>query len=344
MFLINNLGVGGAEKMFIEEINRLSSVGHDVSLGVLYGNQSDNTELSLLNIKEVSFLRFKSLYDVRGYIRLIKILKGKNIKKIYSTLDDANFVSCLLKIFYTSPKVYVREANIVNKKSLKMRIADAFLNLLAHKIVAVSEGVKRSIFYSSKVVVIENAINLPSQTVSFKNKKKVDILSVGSLTEKKDHLFLLKSLKDANFDFHLNVAGEGSLRSLLENFIKQNNMLNKITLLGNLEKEKLNQAYLKSDIFILSSKWEGFPNVLLEAMSCGLPVVSTEVSGAEDLIEDGKSGFLVPSGNKEKLAEVISKLAKDYSLREKIGKGARERVKNNLMDKHIDKLIDTLEL
>jgi len=344
LFIVNNLGTGGAEKMFLEEIKLFSSRGYDVFLTTLYVNESKNTELASLNIRNISFLGFKNLYDISGYVRLIKLVKEKGINRMYSTLDDANFIARLIKISCPKLKVYIREGNIVSKKSLKMRIADILLNIFVDKIIAVSYGVEKSILYSSKVTVIENAVNLPPEFVSAKNKKEMTIICVGSLAEKKGHLFLFEALKDANFDFHLNIAGEGSLRPHLESFIKEHNMGDKITLLGFLNKEELNQAYLKSDIFVLSSKWEGFPNVVLEAMSYALPVVSTKVSGAEDIIEDGKSGFLVPSGNKKKLTEVISKLAKDYSLREKIGKGARERVKNNLMDKHIDKLIDTLQL
>ena len=130
----------------------------------------------------------------------------------------------------------------------------------------------------------------------------------------------------------------------MSNFIRQNHLDDRISLLGNLEREKLNEVYLNSDIFVLSSKWEGFPNVLLEAMSYGLPVVSTKVSGAEDLIEDGKSGFLVPVGDVKKLEEAILKLATDCDLRKRMGEAARERVKNNLMDKHVARLIKILEL
>ena len=344
MFLINRFGYGGAEKTFTEEIKMLSSMGYEVSLAFLYGSELDSTNLHLLKTEQISFLKFKNLYDIRGYVRLVKLVREKNVSKIYSTLDDANFVSRLLKLFLPSLKIYIREANIAYKKSLKMRTADIFLNLLSYKIVAVSRAVKQSIFYSTKVIVLENGVYLPHKTVSYRKKDKVNILSVGSLEEKKDHLSLFQSLKDVDFGFRLNVAGNGSLKDQLGSFIRQNHLDDRISLLGNLEREKLNEVYLNSDIFVLSSKWEGFPNVLLEAMSYGLPVVSTKVSGAEDLIEDGKSGFLVPVGDVKKLEEAILKLATDYDLRKRMGEAARERVKNNLMDKHIGRLIKILEL
>lgn len=345
MFLINSLSAGGAEKMFTEEINALSAAGYRVCLALLYGNKTDQLAHSLSDAVDVIPLNFRNLFDVGGYGRLIRHVKMRGVTCVYATLDDANVAARVLKMLKPTLKVHIREANIVSTKSFKMRVADVFLNILPNSIVAISNGVKRSIpFYQSKVVVVENAISVPSEVALLRQRENIEILSVGSLTHKKDHLFLLRALRGARCSYHLSIAGEGVVRSDLEDYIQRNGMDRHVTLLGALSRETLNKRYLSSDMFVLSSRWEGFPNVLLEAMAYGLPVVSTAVSGAEDLIEDGVSGFLVPIGDEEKLVEAIQKLALDADLRKRIGMQARERTKHFSFDVHIKKLVTVLGL
>ena len=89
--------------------------------------------------------------------------------------------------------------------------------------------------------------------------------------------------------------------------------------------------YLESSIYIMSSRFEGFPMVLLEAMSCGLPCVSFDCpNGAKDIIEDGRNGFLVGYLNVEQLADNICKLIENESLRKEMSNHAREDVKHYL--------------
>ena len=92
--------------------------------------------------------------------------------------------------------------------------------------------------------------------------------------------------------------------------------------------EDVLSAYNSSDIFVLTSDCEGTPNVILEAMSCGLPVVAFRVGGIPDIIKDGDSGFLANDGDEKSMVEIIANLASDKDLRERIGKCAREYVVN----------------
>ena len=123
----------------------------------------------------------------------------------------------------------------------------------------------------------------------------------------------------------LNVYGEGEIREQLQVLIDKNGIAN--TFILNEPVSQIEDKYLESSIYIMSSRFEGFPMVLLEAMSCGLPCVSFDCpNGARDMIQDGQNGFLVDYLNVEMLADKICVLMGNEGLRVEMGKRAREYV------------------
>ena len=99
-----------------------------------------------------------------------------------------------------------------------------------------------------------------------------------------------------------------------------------LSFLGHVEKSKLIELYQNATIFVLPSHYEGLPTTLLEAMSCGLPVVATAVSGNLDVIESGKNGILVPIKSPDRMAEAVSFLLDNEKLRTELGIAARKTI------------------
>ena len=94
----------------------------------------------------------------------------------------------------------------------------------------------------------------------------------------------------------------------------------------------------RASLFVLSSLWEGFPNVLLEAMACGVPVISTDCpSGPGEIITNSINGILVSSGNEKALAEAMLSLLKDENLRKKFSKENKKRVEDFRIEKILPK-------
>jgi sugar transferase (PEP-CTERM/EpsH1 system associated) len=144
--------------------------------------------------------------------------------------------------------------------------------------------------------------------------------TVGRLVPVKDHETLfaaLVHLRNAGIKCLALVAGEGPLRSELEGRARALDLGSTLRFLGN--RDDVERVLAMLDVFVLSSVSEGLPNTILEAMASGLPVVSTHVGGVEELVEDGKTGMLVPSKNPEMLAEAVSTLARDAGLRWRMG-------------------------
>lgn len=350
LFIINNLGIGGAERVFVDDANYLSSIGYDVTFVILYGDVKINpllAELKMSNDK-ITLLKAKSIYDFHLYRKLYDILKKNKNNIVYATLNDAVFVSRTVCMFFLNVFLVTREANITNNKSLALKLADILMNFRVNVMVAVSEEVKKSIsFYqpwsARKVKILHNGVDIPETSV--KNLDNKVVLTVGSLTPKKAHtvlidafLVVIKEITDAK----LYIIGEGVLRKSLERQIIEGGMKEHVFLLGEKKYKDVVEHYKTSSMFVLPSNQEGCPNVLLEAMSFGLPSVATDTDAVSEIIENGVSGIIVPTKNSGVLADNIIKVLNNADLRYRIGKNGKDRIVFFSKETHRLKLIKIL--
>jgi glycosyltransferase involved in cell wall biosynthesis len=151
--------------------------------------------------------------------------------------------------------------------------------------------------------------------------------AVGRLSEEKNFTGLVEAtnqLLRMGFDLALVIAGEGEQRLILQDLIRELGLEDRIQLLG--YRSDMLEVYQAIDAFALSSLREGLPNVLLEAMALGVPVVATRIAGVPRLISDGESGVLVEPGDIDSLAQALAQLARDPDLRNRLGRAGREVV------------------
>lgn len=165
--------------------------------------------------------------------------------------------------------------------------------------------------------------------------RAVQITCVARLEPVKGHTFLLQAcrlLSERGVDFHCRLIGDGPLRIALEKEITRLGLDDKISLMGACSQDQVVETLSYSDIAVLTSvptprgECEGIPNVLKEAMAAGLPVIASEVGGIPELVEDGRSGILVPPGDVEALSNALARLAGDAQLRQAIGHAGRRRI------------------
>jgi colanic acid/amylovoran biosynthesis glycosyltransferase len=180
------------------------------------------------------------------------------------------------------------------------------------------------------------------------NSGKVALLTVARLVEKKGveyGVHAVASVLDKFPDIEYRIAGDGPLRSTLEHLIEDLNVQNNIKLLGWKHQEEIAGLMQEADILLAPSVTdknggqEGIPVVLMEALARGLPVISTYHSGIPELVQDGKSGFLVHERDIEALAEKLAHLIEHLEEWPVMGKAGREYVDENY---NIDKLNDRL--
>jgi len=353
LFLINDMRRGGAQRAFVNQINVFSGMGIDVYLMVLFRESGWKDYFDDLKIdkKKVQVLGIRNIFDFKKCLELSKFIKKEKISIVYSTLEYSNIITRLLKLICPRLKVFIRESNIAEKKGLKFKLLDLILNWLPKKIIAVSEAVRDSLLryqktYGHKIMVLPNGVFLPNVDMDAKfnqPKETINILNVGGLREQKNQIFLLEifsELAREEKNIHLFVVGEGALKTKIEKYIREKGLGNEVSLVYDLSKnQEIEEFYKKVDIFVLSSLWEGCPNALLEAMSFGLPPISTKVGGATEIIEDGVSGYLVDINDKEQTKDKLKKLIKDKELRKIMGERAYKRIKDNYT---IDKVVKSL--
>ncbi len=215
-----------------------------------------------------------------------------------------------------------------------------FLNVLwrnAEFLVANSEGLRKMakrVFPDLPIHVIPNGVDMHRFTNGHARvpANEVRILFVSRLIMRKGLQFLIKAIpmvcEQTNVPFLIKVVGDGPDKDKLITQIDDLGVNKSFRFYGYVDHEKLPEYYLDADIFVLPSLAEGMPNVVLEAMGSGLPVVATKVPGSEELVHHGENGFLVDSGDSQALARALTKLINDRALREKMGRAAKDIVKN----------------
>ena len=202
--------------------------------------------------------------------------------------------------------------------------------------------------HNKKIHIINNwtasseLIKLGEERIFHTNLSKPKILFVGWLEKEKgtnEILNALINLHKKNQDFKMTFIGDGSIRNQVNNFIKNNNLEDKILMLGWMGHDKLKNYLKSSDIFILPSWKEGMPNALIEALACGLPSIVSPVGVIPDYLTNLENCIFVSPRDSDSLEKSILLLINDFELRKKISKNGNLLAKNVfLTDNSLSKL------
>jgi glycosyltransferase involved in cell wall biosynthesis len=188
--------------------------------------------------------------------------------------------------------------------------------------------------FGDRVHVVRCGIEMESWTSLERRPEAGRVLSVGALREKKGHHVLVEALgrlRDEGVEARAEIVGEGAERARLEADVARLGLGARVDLVGALSPEETRERYARAEIFALAcvvarnGDLDGVPIVLMEAMMAGIPCVSTRLAGISELVEDGVSGLLAEPGDAAGLGERIGRLRRDASLRERMGRAARER-------------------
>jgi len=186
-------------------------------------------------------------------------------------------------------------------------------------------------FHKCEAEVIGNGVDTEFFVPKYNSNNSPCILFSGRLIRGKGLVDLVKCAKyvcneQPSASFVL--AGSGPLENELRTLIEREGLSKNFTLLGRVDKNRLLLHYQNSTVFALPSYYESFPNVLLEAMACGIPVVAAQVCDIPKIVKNGENGFTVPIKNPYALAQAILVLLEDENLRKKMGRASRERVES----------------
>jgi len=357
LFVIPSLAGGGAERVILDvltHLNREKFIPHLALFkkeGIFLSQIPEDVIVYDLNKKGKSdFLKIVFILAYSIYPRFRPDV-------VVSFLDYTNLVTLVSKgLSFIKPKVIITEHGNLkrthkNEKRKNIRgLLTRIFYPLSDKIIAVSQGTMRDLkknfnISTNKTKVIYNGVNIESVTklaqesvddYGFRDKSVPVITACGRLTDQKNYSLLLKAFAKINKRVNANliILGEGIKREFLENLIKDLELCDSVFLPG----FQMNpfKYIAKSDIFVLSSSWEGFGNVIIEAMACGVPVISTDCPyGPNEIITDGINGLLVPVGNVEAMAEAILGLLKDEPLRNRLAHAGKKRAEDFKVEKMV---------
>lgn len=188
----------------------------------------------------------------------------------------------------------------------------------------------RTIAPSAKVTIIHNYVAPPIWSACRKPHAGVRVIFLGLLGPRKGIFELLEAFKKVSIripDITLVVGGNGDVRRVTDS-IQLLGLAKRIHVAGWISGDKKSALLATSDIFVLPSHNEGLPISILEAMSWGLPIISTQVGGIPELVRNGEDGILINAGDVSALAASLERLALDETLRAKLGFSARRRVES----------------
>jgi glycosyltransferase involved in cell wall biosynthesis len=317
--VMHDLRGGGAERVTIRLIEGMVAAGKSVEL-VLFGDRADYAAPLGATIVRLGAKRVAS-----GVPALARYLRDRRPRSVLTVMTHvnlatiaaarlANFKGRLLVMEHNQMSQKIAASNLAGRATYwAARFAYRFVDLVG----VVSQGVaddlsKISHLPAAKIIVLHNPVvdgALKAQMAQaldhpwFGEGQPPVLVAVGRLHPQKDFANLLEAFVRirAATAAKLLILGEGAERALLERMIIDLNLQDDVELPGFVNNP---YAYIsRAGAFVLSSRWEGLPTVLIEALACGAPVVSTNCpSGPSEILEDGKFGRLVPVGDPEALA------------------------------------------
>ena len=331
LYIITGLGIGGAEKVTVDLANLMQDKGNNVAILYLYGdNQYTSLIYKSIFVKGLSMSKTPKSF----YLSLIKareILKKFRPDVVHAQMFHANIFARFLRFFYKIPLLICTEhsKNIESKIRMRLYQITDFLSDVNTNVSreATEYFISHHAFSDLKSFPMYNGIYLEKFEKSnesklvLKNKIGLEnnefvFLNVGRLVQAKDQTSLLLAFSDFLKTYKLNaklvIVGEGPLRDNLCNYINNLDIRENVILAG--FHSNVSEYYTAADCFVLSSLWEGFGIVLAEAMSCGLPVITTDAGGCREVVEDSR--FVISLQNPQEITLKMKEIF-DMSLEER---------------------------
>ncbi|MBE3576266.1 MAG: glycosyltransferase [Limnochordales bacterium] len=244
---------------------------------------------------------------------------------------------------FTAHRWDIIEGNLIARKSAHATFA-RFISQSGLQM-ALSQGVSRQKSFVLHLGVRLPSTNLADQPRCFSEPRPFRILCPAALIPRKGHVYLIEALSLLDRDVELWLAGDGELRQALEAQVVKLGLQNRVRFLGQCPHDALLKLYedRQVDAVVLPSLHEGIPVALIEAMSYGLPVISTRTGGVPELL-DGGAGLLVPPKDSLALAEAIRRLMDNKDLARELGRTGCARVQEQFaLDKVVNQLAARFE-
>lgn len=336
--------IGGAHIHVRDLANRLTSDGHKVSVIVggngLYSDMLRSLDIDLYQAKYLKrsinlVYDFKAISEIRRLIYKIKpdIISGHSSK--------VGILIRFINLFFTTPPVIFTGHGWSHANGIKMIprlfywLCESLLINFSSRIITVCKSdydyalSTLPLFNKKKLICIPNGMPYKDKVIrgNLTLNSNFRLISVARFSPQKDHETLINALnKLRHRNWKLELVGEGIYKEHIEELVRSLDLQDRIKFLG--YRNDVHQLLLNSDLFLLSSNWEGFPRSILEALRASLPIIATNVGGISESVIDKSNGLIVPPNSIKAFEQALSTFFDNPKLVNKYGIESRKLFDN----------------
>ena len=350
VFFNTNIAWGGGEKWHFKMAENLRKSSYSTSIYAHPDSILRKKSLQAgipcrtIRISNLSFLNPFKIYSLVRQFRKMKIdCLVLNLSSDVKIAGLAAKMAGIPKVIYRRGMALPVSNSLINRYVFRKVLTAIVVN---SKDIGTKLNAKNpSLISSDKVHVIYNGVNLSDyEALNVPNNEPLILGNAGRLVEQKGQKYLIglaDRLKRQNIKFRILIAGTGALESELKQLAKDKGVESSIEFLGFVEDMK---SYLeKIDIFLLPSLHEGSSNVLIEAMACGKPAITFNISSMPEMVEHGRNGFLVQFDDMDDYAARCVELIKDENKRNRYGEESNTIVREKFtFDRTIKEFIQLI--
>jgi glycosyltransferase involved in cell wall biosynthesis len=345
LFVTNSLSYGGAERVVSILASGMAEKGYEVHL-ILYERVKDEYPISD-KVKLHQLPKRNDKNKIKYYSRKFSIMR----KMIYEISPDIiiPFLPDQVNHFFIAsrfmkiPFIFtVRNNPILYPESKKMRLIGKMVALLSTGIFLQTE--EQADFYPNfarkKIFVVPNPVSNDLIECNYQKRESIkEIATFGRLSAQKNHRILIQAFAKvykSNNSLRLSLYGAGEEENNLKDLVENLRIEDAVTFKGRVS--NVADALMSTDLFVLSSNYEGMPNALMEAMAVGLPCISTNCpTGPKDLIQNKENGILIKSNDIDELVSAINYCVENPLFCHEAGRAAKKKVKDEFQ---VDIVID----
>jgi glycosyltransferase involved in cell wall biosynthesis len=343
LFVVGNFVAGGAERHLLELWRRLDRSAFEIEIACFRREGQFRAEVEALGwpVRELAIgTRLYGPSGVRGLARLARHALDFRPDVIHGFLFGPNLLAAIAGRLASVPVVIVSKRNVDEFETPRQIAVQRFAHRLATHATAVSATVAETVVAlgmpRERITVIPNGVDAARFAGVGAGRDPAGngtpvVGSVGCLAARKDYGTLLQALARLAGEgraFRAVLVGDGPERVPLERQAAALGLAERVAFLG--ERPDVERLLPGMDVFVLSSREEGIPNALLEAMAAGRPSVATAVGGTPEVLDDGETGWLVPAGDPEALARALGEALGDPREAARRGAAARQAVEDRM--------------
>jgi len=349
IFILTTRGdsIGGAQIHIKDIAKRLQDEGHDVIVAFgeegAFSNLLENLDIPYIIIDSL-VRQISPLNDLKALRNIISEIKHMQPDLIATHSSKAGILGRVAAKLTKTPVIFTAHGwafteGVTPKKRVLYKWIEKLGAFLADHIITVSYydkalALKNNVCFKDKITAIQNGMNdIDKILLSQPTISPPTIMMVARFQEPKDHISLINALYQLkHMSWNLQLVGEdGGLMQEAKDLVTELGMNERVDFLGN--RSDIEELLSKSQIFVLTSFWEGFPLTIIEAMRAGLPIVASNVGGISEAVRDGETGYVVTDF--KMLVTRLEILIGSSVKRVALGKTGRERYKNNFTFEHM---------